>query len=173
MVEEAGVEGSSGARMQTGLYVYVEPVSHHVHDTKWKTQNAELRLAPELARGARESEHISRQRLRSMRLSRGMSALLLWAANGPERPDWLVGDPVRREPVSPTDVPPGIKEPTDIVKAKGVIAWDEIREKTFKNYALKSMDVVQAKLNEAILYIERNPKLVRSITSFPYIVKSL
>ena len=51
--------------------------------------------------------------------------------------------------------------------------WDEIREKIFKNYALKSMDVVQAKLNEAILYIERNPKLVRSITSFPYIVKSL
>jgi transposase len=45
--------------------------------------------------------------------------------------------------------------------------WDEIREKIFKNYALKSMDVVQAKLNEAILYIERNPKLVRSITSFP------
>ena len=28
------------------------------------------------------------------------------------------------------------------------------------------------KLEEAILYIERNPKLVRSITSFPYIVKS-
>jgi transposase len=51
--------------------------------------------------------------------------------------------------------------------------WDEIREKIFKNYALKSMDVVQAKLNEAILYIERNPKLVRSVTSFPYIVKSL
>jgi transposase len=51
--------------------------------------------------------------------------------------------------------------------------WDEIREKIFKNYALKSMDVVQAKLKEAILYMERNPKLVRSITSFPYIVKSL
>jgi hypothetical protein len=32
---------------------------------------------------------------------------------------------------------------------------------------------VQAKLKEAILYMERNPKLVRSITSFPYIVKSL
>jgi hypothetical protein len=29
------------------------------------------------------------------------------------------------------------------------------------------------KLEEAILYIERNPKLVKSITSFPYIVKSL
>ena len=51
--------------------------------------------------------------------------------------------------------------------------WDEIREKLFKNYALKSMDAVCAKLKQAILYIERNPKLVRSITSFPYIVNSL
>ena len=40
--------------------------------------------------------------------------------------------------------------------------------------ALKSMDAVRAKLRQAILlYIERNPKLVRSITSFPYIVNSL
>ena len=51
--------------------------------------------------------------------------------------------------------------------------WDEIREKIFKNYVLKSMDAVCAKLRQAILYIERNPKLVRSITSFPYIVNSL
>ena len=51
--------------------------------------------------------------------------------------------------------------------------WDEIREKIFKNYALKSMDAVRTKLDEAILYIERNPKTVKSITSFPYIVKSL
>ena len=51
--------------------------------------------------------------------------------------------------------------------------WDEIREKIFKNYALKSMDAVCAKLEQAILYIERNPALVRSITSFPYIIKSL
>ncbi len=51
--------------------------------------------------------------------------------------------------------------------------WDELREKIFKNYALKSMDAVRAKLRRAILYIERNPKLVRSITSFPYIVNSL
>ena len=51
--------------------------------------------------------------------------------------------------------------------------WDEIREKIFKNYALKSMDAVRAKLEHAILYLERNPKLVRSITSFPYIVNSL
>jgi transposase len=51
--------------------------------------------------------------------------------------------------------------------------WDEIRETIFKNYALKSMDAVRAKLKQAILYIERNPKIVRSITSFPYIVKSI
>ena len=49
--------------------------------------------------------------------------------------------------------------------------WDEIREKVFKNYALKSMDAVYDKLEEAALYIERNPKIVRSIASFPYIVK--
>jgi hypothetical protein len=46
------------------------------------------------------------------------------------------------------------------------------REKIFKNYALKSINAVHRKLEEAILYTERNPKLVRSITSFPYIVKS-
>jgi len=50
--------------------------------------------------------------------------------------------------------------------------WDEIREKLFKNYALKSIDAVHAKLEKAILYIERNPKIVKSITSFPYIRKS-
>ena len=50
--------------------------------------------------------------------------------------------------------------------------WDEIREKIFKNYALKSIDAVRAKLKKAILYIERHPKTVKSITSFPYILKS-
>ena len=50
--------------------------------------------------------------------------------------------------------------------------WDEIREKIFKNYALKSIDHVQQKLREAILYIERNPDVVKSMTSFPYIAKS-
>ena len=51
--------------------------------------------------------------------------------------------------------------------------WDEIREKIFKNYALKSMNDVYDKLEEAALYVERNPTLVKSITSFPYIVRSL
>ena len=49
----------------------------------------------------------------------------------------------------------------------------KIREKIFKNYPLKSIDAVRAKLEHAILYIERNPKLVQSITSFPYIANSL
>ena len=51
--------------------------------------------------------------------------------------------------------------------------WDEIREKIFKNYALKSIDAVRTKLKQAVLYIERNPETVKSITSFPYIAKSL
>ena len=34
------------------------------------------------------------------------------------------------------------------------------------------MDAVYDKLEEAALYIERNRKLVKSIASFPYIVKS-
>jgi transposase len=51
--------------------------------------------------------------------------------------------------------------------------WEEIREKIFKNYALKSIRAVHRKLNEAIFYITRNPKIVKSITSFPYIVRSL
>ena len=51
--------------------------------------------------------------------------------------------------------------------------WDEIREKIFKNYALKSIDAVRAKLKQAILYIERKPKAVKSITSFPYILRSI
>ena len=42
-----------------------------------------------------------------------------------------------------------------------------------KNYALKSMNAVRVKLKQGILYIERNPKLVRSLTPFPYIVNSL
>jgi putative transposase len=51
--------------------------------------------------------------------------------------------------------------------------WHEIREKIFKNYALKSIDAVRAKLEQAILYLEYNPDIVKSITGFPYIIKSL
>ena len=50
---------------------------------------------------------------------------------------------------------------------------DEIREKIFKNYFLKSIDDVRANLSQLILCIERNPETVKFITSFPYIVRSL
>jgi hypothetical protein len=51
--------------------------------------------------------------------------------------------------------------------------WDEIREKIFKNYAAKSMDEVCKMLVEGSLYIERNPELVKAMTSFPYIASSI
>jgi transposase len=50
--------------------------------------------------------------------------------------------------------------------------WDEVREKIFKNFAFKSMDEVNDKLDEAALYVKRNPARIRSLTSFPYIAKS-
>ena len=51
--------------------------------------------------------------------------------------------------------------------------WDEIREKIFKNYAAKSIDEVSSKLVDAALYIEGNPKMVKSMTGFPYILNAL
>jgi len=38
---------------------------------------------------------------------------------------------------------------------------------------LQELCAVRVKLKQAIFYLERNPKLVLSITSFPYIVNSL
>jgi hypothetical protein len=35
------------------------------------------------------------------------------------------------------------------------------------------MDEVNAKLDEAVLYLDRNPRIVKSISSFPYIINSL
>jgi len=51
--------------------------------------------------------------------------------------------------------------------------WEEIREKIFKNYALKSIDDVYAKLEEAALYIERNPAIVKSLMTFPYVIRAI
>ena len=50
---------------------------------------------------------------------------------------------------------------------------DDIREKIFKNHALKSIDAVRAKPEEAILSMERKPEIGKSIPSFPYILESL
>jgi hypothetical protein len=51
--------------------------------------------------------------------------------------------------------------------------WDEIREKIFKNFALKSMRKVEQKLCDAVLYIQKNPEIVRSIAAFSYIIDAL
>jgi len=51
--------------------------------------------------------------------------------------------------------------------------WDEIREKIFKNFALKSMRKVEQKLCDAELYIRKKPDIVRSIAAFDYITAAL
>jgi hypothetical protein len=38
--------------------------------------------------------------------------------------------------------------------------WDAVREKIFRNYALKSMDDVHMKLDEAALYLRQTPNIV-------------
>jgi hypothetical protein len=40
---------------------------------------------------------------------------------------------------------------------------------TRQNYAAKSIDEVCDKLVRAALYIERNPRMVKSMTSFPFV----
>jgi hypothetical protein len=48
-----------------------------------------------------------------------------------------------------------------------------MREQSVNNYVLKSMAAIQKQMVEACLYIARHPKIVKSITSFPYIINSL
>ena len=51
--------------------------------------------------------------------------------------------------------------------------WDDMREKYFVNYTFNSMDAVEEKLIEASLFYERNPKTVKSITGWNWIVNTL
>jgi DDE superfamily endonuclease len=51
--------------------------------------------------------------------------------------------------------------------------WDEIREKIFKNYALRSMDEVCDKLEEAALYITLNATQRWSNPSRPFHISSV
>ena len=53
---------------------------------------------------------------------------------------------------------------------RSVAAWPKLPR---LSSTLQSMDDVYAKLEDAALYIERNPELVKSITSFPYITRSI
>ena len=101
---------------------------------------------------------------------------MCWRKNSPARTSfWCsTGRPITvaahlrfRAETSPPFLPPDAPElnPQENI-------WDEIREKIFKNYALKSMDAVHAKLEQAILHVKSNPMTVKSITSFPYITRS-
>lgn len=47
--------------------------------------------------------------------------------------------------------------------------WDEMREKFFTNLVFDSMDAVEDKLEEAMIYYDKNREIVRSITGFNWI----
>jgi len=49
---------------------------------------------------------------------------------------------------------------------------EEIREKIFKNYALKSMDAVRQKLKEAVLLYSNVTRRSSNPSRLPYIAKS-
>lgn len=49
--------------------------------------------------------------------------------------------------------------------------WDDMREKFFPNLVFENMEAVEEKLIEAILYFEKNPKIVKSIVGFKWIIK--
>jgi hypothetical protein len=50
--------------------------------------------------------------------------------------------------------------------------WDEMREKDFANHTFHSMEAVETTLVQSLRRLETNPDLVRSITSFPWIICS-
>ena len=47
--------------------------------------------------------------------------------------------------------------------------WDEIREKFFANLVFDSMNAVENKLEEAMIYYDKNTEIVKSITGFNWI----
>jgi hypothetical protein len=47
--------------------------------------------------------------------------------------------------------------------------WDEMREKFFTNLVFDSMDDVEDKVEEAMIYYDKNSEIVKSITGFNWI----
>ena len=47
--------------------------------------------------------------------------------------------------------------------------WDEMREKFFTNLVFDSMDTVEDKIEEAMIYYDKNKGIVKSITGFKWI----
>lgn len=48
--------------------------------------------------------------------------------------------------------------------------WDEIREKFFTNLVFDSMDDVEDKVEEAMIYYDKNNEIVKSVTGFNWII---
>jgi transposase len=51
--------------------------------------------------------------------------------------------------------------------------WEEMREKDFWNATFKSMHAVEKAMVASLRRLEKDPALVMSMTSFPWIMKSL
>lgn len=47
--------------------------------------------------------------------------------------------------------------------------WDEVREKFFTNLVFDSLDAVMDKLEEAMIFYQQSPQIVKSITGFNWI----
>jgi len=47
--------------------------------------------------------------------------------------------------------------------------WDEIREKFFTNLVFNSINDVEDKLEEAMIFYDKNPETVKSITGFNWL----
>ena len=47
--------------------------------------------------------------------------------------------------------------------------WDKMREKFFTNLVFDSMDDVEDKVEEAMIYYDKNSEIVKSITGFNWI----
>jgi len=50
--------------------------------------------------------------------------------------------------------------------------WDEMREKHFKNLAFNSMAGVENTLNEACLFYENHPEILKPLTGFHWIINA-
>ena len=51
--------------------------------------------------------------------------------------------------------------------------WDEIREKFFTNLVFDSMNAVEDKLEEAMIFYDKKREIVKSITGFNWITPYL
>ena len=51
--------------------------------------------------------------------------------------------------------------------------WKEVREKYFSNTVFKSIDAVEDRLMEALIFMNQNPEIVKSFSGFDWIVTIL